>query len=157
MRIFYIAMALVFAAIVAGYPGPVYAEEGGAVAGETENASVADEASAEDQASAFTISRAVVAEDVVELEPIGVADVFSADSDKAYLFLEATDIAGESEASVVWYRENEEAARVSLRIGQGQRWRTFASKNINGLPGQWKVEVEDAGGNVLKTVAFKVE
>jgi hypothetical protein len=35
--------------------------------------------------------------------------------------------------------------------------RTYANKNLMGLKGDWKVEIRDPGGNVLKDVKFKVE
>jgi hypothetical protein len=39
----------------------------------------------------------------------------------------------------------------------GPRWRTYADKNLYGLKGDWKVEVRDAKGNLIKDVKFKVE
>jgi hypothetical protein len=42
-------------------------------------------------------------------------------------------------------------------LKMGRRWRTFADKNLRGLKGDWKVEIEDADGNVPKEVKFKVE
>jgi hypothetical protein len=39
----------------------------------------------------------------------------------------------------------------------GKRWRTYANKNLRGLKGDWKIEIKDADGNLLKEVKFKVE
>jgi hypothetical protein len=39
----------------------------------------------------------------------------------------------------------------------GPRWRTYAFKNLWGLKGDWRVEIKDADGNLLKDVKFKVE
>ena len=47
--------------------------------------------------------------------------------------------------------------RIGLPLRMGKRWRTWADKNLRGLKGDWKVEIVDADGNVLKEVQFKVE
>jgi hypothetical protein len=39
----------------------------------------------------------------------------------------------------------------------GPRWRTSASKNLRGLKGDWKVEIRDPDGNLLKDIKFRVE
>jgi len=39
----------------------------------------------------------------------------------------------------------------------GKTWRTYANKNLRGLKGDWKIEIKDTGGNLLKEVKFKVE
>jgi len=39
----------------------------------------------------------------------------------------------------------------------GSKWRTYAHKNLRGLKGDWKVEIKDANGNLIKDVKFKVE
>ncbi len=46
---------------------------------------------------------------------------------------------------------------MSLPLKAGSRWRTFAHKNLNGLKGDWKVEIKDGEGKLLKDLAFKVE
>lgn len=153
--------ALFLVAMTAGYPGLVSAEEADVdvneAAAEETLAEEAGETMAEEEGAAFTVGRFVVAEDVVANEPEGATDTFPATADKAYGFLEATDITEDTEAVIVWHREGHEVARVSLKLRQGQRWRTYSSKNISGLPGEWKVVVEDSNGNVLKTAEFSVE
>ncbi len=48
-------------------------------------------------------------------------------------------------------------AKVTLPVKQGQRWRTYSSKKLAGLKGDWEVELHDAKGTVLQTVEFTVE
>jgi hypothetical protein len=48
-------------------------------------------------------------------------------------------------------------ARIELPLRQGPRWRTYSSKKIAGLKGNWKVELQDEGGTVLQAVEFMVE
>ena len=44
-----------------------------------------------------------------------------------------------------------------MNIKQGSRWRTYSSKNLGGLKGEWKVEIQDQNGVILKLAEFKVE
>ena len=39
----------------------------------------------------------------------------------------------------------------------GKRWKTYATKNLCGATGDWKVEIKDTEGKVLSEVKFKVE
>ncbi len=109
------------------------------------------------QAASFTIARMVLCENVENHEPVGVAEVFPVDTPKAYAYLEAVDIAEDTTVSFVWHYEENQVAKVDLTLRKGSRWRTYASKNIATLKGDWKVELRDAGGNVLKAIAFRVE
>lgn len=105
----------------------------------------------------FAVSRMVVCEDILAREPLGVADTFAAATEKVYCFLEARDIEEDTDVSFVWYYNDREMARVVLPLRQGGRWRTNSSKQLAGLKGQWKVELQDASGAVLNSVSFLVE
>jgi hypothetical protein len=48
-------------------------------------------------------------------------------------------------------------ATVELAIHKGLRWRTYSSKELKGLRGDWKVELRDVNGSVLETVTFSVK
>lgn len=111
----------------------------------------------ETEPSSFTVGRFVVAEGVEDREPTGIADTFSAFTEKVYGYLEATEIAEDTEAYFVWYRQGTEVARVRVPVGRGPRWRTYSSKELGGEIGEWVVEVQDAGSTVLSSVTFKVE
>ena len=105
----------------------------------------------------FTIKRMVISKDVVDLEPVGVGDFFSAATDKVYCFLEAADIETDMQVSIVWYWSNQEMARVALPIQTGRRWRTYSSKKLAGLKGNWRAELQDSSGIVHSSVSFVVE
>ena len=109
------------------------------------------------EAPGFTISRAVVGTGVEDREPVGVADTFSAATEKVYCFLEATRIEKDTEVSLVWFHGETEMLKFSLPLQMGPRWRTYAYKNLTGLKGDWKVEIKDASGALVKEVTFKVE
>lgn len=105
----------------------------------------------------FTIARLVVGTGVENLEPVGSAETFSADTEKVYCFLEATDIAKNTEISFTWFYGENELLKFNLPLQKGPRWRTYAYKHLRGLKGDWKVEMRDAEGKLLKDVKFKVE
>jgi hypothetical protein len=105
----------------------------------------------------FTINRMVVSKDVVDKEPVGVGDFFSAATEKLYCFLEATNIEQDMQVSFVWFWSSQEMARVNLTLQKGNRWRTYSSKKLAGLKGQWKVELQDSSGVVHNSISFTVE
>ncbi len=105
----------------------------------------------------FTISRAAVGTGVENNEPAGTAETFPGTTEKVYCFLEAADIPKDTEVSFVWFHGQDEKLKTTLPLKEGKRWRTYADKNLRGLKGDWKVEIRDGGGNLLKEVKFKVE
>jgi hypothetical protein len=90
-------------------------------------------------------------------EPVGVAETFPVSTEKVSCFLQANDIAKDTELSLVWFHNQDEKLKTILPLKLGKRWRTYANKNLRGLKGDWKIEIKDAGGNLLKEVKFKVE
>ena len=106
---------------------------------------------------AFTIARAVIGTGVENREPAGVAAVFPATTEKVYCFLEATNIPKDMEISLTWFHGQKEVRKINLPLKAGSRWRTFAHKNLGGIKGDWKVEIKDAEGKLLKDLTFKVE
>ena len=109
------------------------------------------------EATSFGIKRLVVGTGVENGEPVGVAETFPASTEKVYCFLEATDIAKDTEATFVWFNGDKEMSKFSVPVKMGPRWRTYTNKNLRELKGDWKVEIRDPDGKVLKDVKFKVE
>ena len=109
------------------------------------------------EGTSLTIARLVVATGVENSEPVSAAETFAASTEKVYCFLEATNIAKDTEVSFVWSYGDKEMLKTTLPLKAGPKWRTYANKNLRGLKGDWKVEIKDAGGKVLKDVKFKVE
>jgi hypothetical protein len=105
----------------------------------------------------FTVARLVIGTGVEDREPVGAAEIFPETTEKVYCFLEATEIAQDTEVTFVWFHGDEEMLKISLPLKMGPRWRTYASKNIKGLKGDWKVEIRDASGDLIKEATFKVE
>jgi hypothetical protein len=109
------------------------------------------------ESAEFTIARLVVGTGVENAEPAGVAETFPSSTEQVFCFLEATNIAKDAEVSFVWFYGQKEMLKTTLPLKMGPRWRTYANKNLRGLKGDWKVEIKDPDGNVLKEVKFKVE
>ncbi|MBM4324750.1 MAG: DUF2914 domain-containing protein [Deltaproteobacteria bacterium] len=105
----------------------------------------------------MTIARLVAGTGVEKGEPIGVADKFPVTQEKVYCFLEAKNIPKDMDISFVWVHGQKELLKTTLPLKMGAKWRTYAHKNLRGLKGDWKVEIKDAGGNLIKDIQFKVE
>jgi hypothetical protein len=105
----------------------------------------------------MTIARLVVGTGVEKGEPVGVAEKFSATTERVYCFLEAKSIPKDTEISFVWIHGQKELLKTTLPLKMGSKWRTYAHKNLRGLKGDWRVEIKDASGNLIKDVKFKVE
>ena len=112
---------------------------------------------AESAAKEMTLARAVVGTGVDNMEPVGAAEAFPAATEKVFCFIEANDIPKDMELSFVWSLGGKEVRTINLPVKAGPKWRTWAQKNVAGQKGDWKVEIKDAEGKVLKEVKFKVE
>ena len=106
--------------------------------------------------SGLTVSRIVVCEDVIDLEPVAIDSVFTG-VERLCCF---TEIKGDEELTDiqhVWYHGENEMARINL-IVRAPRWRTYSAKKI--LPeitGDWRIEIIDAEGRKISQISFQVE
>ena len=110
----------------------------------------------EAQAGSLAVERSAIAESVEDREPVGEAASFSADVGEVACFTRIVGAEGEERILHVWRHNGEERAKVALSV-RGSAWRTWSTKKI--LPtwtGSWTVEVQDADGNVLKTLSFVI-
>ncbi len=108
-------------------------------------------------ATALTIARMEIASSVENREPVGIAATFPATQEKVYCFLEFQNVPAETAVSVVWTLGPNEMGKVPLTIKPFSKFRTWANKTIGGMKGDWKVDVVDASGTVLKSASFKIE
>lgn len=119
--------------------------------------SLATPSFAEDAAT-FSIARMVVCSDVVDKEPVlGKDEIFSLDIGKIYCFLEVREISQDTEIKIVWIHEGVTQATIPLHIKKGWRWRTYSSKKLGNLSGNWMVEVRNAEDKVLDSINFVVQ
>ena len=56
----------------------------------------------------------------------------------------------------VWYNGEEKVGEYVLPV-KGEKWRTYSKKNIQkGWSGEWRVEVLDSDGKLMKTIKFRM-
>ncbi len=108
-------------------------------------------------AAGLTIARMEIAGSVENREPKGIAATFPATQEKVYCFLEFQNVPAETSVSVVWTLGMNEMGNVPLTVKAFSKYRTWANKTIGGMKGDWKVEIKDASGTVLKSATFKIE
>ncbi|RJP68060.1 MAG: DUF2914 domain-containing protein [Candidatus Abyssobacteria bacterium SURF_17] len=132
---------------------PSAAQEKAAVC--TPAATEAKQGTAVCPAGAIKVAEAVICADVQNREPVGAASSFPADVKKVCCWSKIANGQRQTIKHVYYYENNEEAA-VALAIGS-PLWRTHSSKTIRpGDTGQWRVDIVDADGNVLKSLSFTV-
>ena len=107
--------------------------------------------------SSLEIARMEICGNVMDRKPVDVSSTFTANQDKVYCYLEFKDVKKETTVNVVWALGQNEMGKIPLTIKPYAKFRTWANKSINGMKGDWKVDVMDDSGAVLKTATFKVQ
>ena len=99
---------------------------------------------------------AALARSVVDRTPQDTGSMFPAEVGELILWTRVTGAEGETAIRHVWFHGQTEVANVELRVG-GSPWRTWSRKSIApGMTGEWRVEIRDVAGNVLKSINFTV-
>ncbi len=104
------------------------------------------------------ITEMAVTTKIVRGNPIDSVHRISSSSVKALYCFTRLRAPSSEETSIrhIWYRDNEKVGEYVLPV-RGERWRTFSKKAIEkGQAGDWRVEVLDSEGHVLKTVKFRM-
>ena len=100
------------------------------------------------------VAEAVVTTDVMDRQPVDNMSAVNADVGRVYLWTRIVGGEGELEIEHVWYRGDQEMARVPLHVS-GSNWRTWSSKNIEpSWTGEWRVDIVGPDGTVLDSVNF---
>lgn len=108
-------------------------------------------------AASLSISRMEIAGSVENREPVGIASSFQATQEKVYCYLELRDVPQDTSITFVWTLGQNDMGKVTQQVKKSSRWRTWANKSLGGMKGDWKVDVLDESGAVLKSATFKVE
>lgn len=107
-------------------------------------------------AGGVSILDAVVCQDVVNREPVGIADVFPEQIAKVYCFCRVVGAAGESSITYNWYHGGALKASVQLPV-RSPNWRTWSSKRMSPeWTGEWMVEILSSEGTALENIVFYV-
>jgi len=102
------------------------------------------------------VAKAVVCKTIANREAAAPGTSFPASTGKLYCYSRIIDVEQPSQIFHVWVYQDEERARVSLKVNPPS-WRTYSSKIIQTHEtGPWHVDILDTAGNVLKTLAFNI-
>lgn len=107
-------------------------------------------------AVAVEVVEGVIATQVAERAPVGVAETFTPEVGRLYCFTRIA-AAADSQITHVWLKDGQEMARVELTV-RSNDWRTWSSKAI--MPewtGAWQVDVLAGDGTLLKSLPFTVQ
>jgi hypothetical protein len=107
--------------------------------------------------ASIEISRMEICSSVMDRKPVDVSSTFAATQDKVYCYLEFKDVKKETTVNMVWTLGQTEMGKISLTIKPYAKFRTWAYKSINGMKGDWKVDVVDDKGAILRTATFKIQ
>jgi hypothetical protein len=105
----------------------------------------------------LTISRMEISAGVMHGTPLDIGTMYPASQEKVYCYLEFKNVRTETTVYVVWMLGQSELDKIPLVIKPYPKFRTWASKTINGMKGEWKVNVLDDNGNLLKSATFTVQ
>ncbi len=104
------------------------------------------------------ITELAVTTKIVRNKPIDSVHRISSASVKALYCFTRITASEDTDTTIkhVWYRGDEKAGEYELPV-KGERWRTYSKKEIQrGWAGDWRVEILDSDGNLLKTVKFRM-
>jgi hypothetical protein len=104
------------------------------------------------------ITEMAVTTKIVRGNPIDSVHRISSASVKAlYCFTRLQSGVGrDTSIQHVWYRDEVKVGEYTLPV-KGEKWRTYSKKMIEkGLVGDWRVEVLDSEGKLLKAVKFRM-
>jgi len=102
------------------------------------------------------VAEGAICRDVVDLEPVGVGNSFTAAVGKLYCFTKIAGALSPIEISHVWYFGDTERAKIDLAV-RSSSWRTFSSKRTQSHEiGDWHMDVLGPEGEVLRTLRFKI-
>jgi len=105
-------------------------------------------------APTITVQEAVIATGVEKRLPVGVASQFSPEMGQLFCWTKLTAAEAPTEIEHVWHFNGKEVGRTKLSVG-AKTWRTWSRKTIaKTWIGDWRVDVVDVHGNVLKSVGF---
>ncbi len=104
------------------------------------------------------VERLVVATGVKHRLPVGVDSRFSG-VERVWGYLEVNHSGPPTALWMEWAREGETRSRLSVKVGESARWRTWSWQRLRPQrdAGRWEVRVTTAGGEVLARAQFIIE
>jgi len=110
-----------------------------------------------DKKNPLEITEVVIAEGVDNLVPTGVVESFSPGVGRLFCFTRVEGAVGETVIKHLWFYEDRLMADVTLPV-RSENWRTYSSKRIlKAWKGNWRVDITDGNGLLLKVIHFRIE
>jgi len=107
--------------------------------------------------TSLKVSEIGVCTGIVDRQPVNENTIFSSDVGRIYCWTKINGAMEPTEIKHIWYYGNEKLREIKLDL-KYVTTRTWSYKNISpSQVGDWKIEVVDINGNVLKTIVFKIE
>lgn len=107
-------------------------------------------------ASQLNVEKAVICEEIVNREPAKKAVVFRNGIERIYCYTIMDKVQENSIIYHNWYKRDRLSSRIKLNV-KSPRWATFSSIQLRDYDnGQWRVDITDADGNILKIVRFSI-
>jgi hypothetical protein len=108
------------------------------------------------QESSLAVTEMSITTRIVRGNPVdSVQRISSSSIHQLYCFTKVTD-SEDAERQIVhaWYRNDEMVSRFVLPV-KGTSWRTYSKKLVTrDMAGDWRVDVLDSAGNLLKSTKF---
>lgn len=108
--------------------------------------------------NSIKVTEIVITSKIVKGKPIDSIRRLSSATDKnLYCFIRTSaPEGGDTKIRHVWYNGDSKAGEFDLSVSGGN-WRTYSKKLIRkGWAGEWRVEVLDSNGKLLKSVKFRM-
>lgn len=102
----------------------------------------------------FTVDSMVFAAKIESRSPIGVNTVFQSTIEKVSCWTKVITLKTPATLKHVWYKNDTKIFELPLTL-KSPSGRLWSTKTVSG--GNWKVEVVDEGGKVLKSGTFVVK
>jgi len=106
--------------------------------------------------AALEVVQIAITTAVINREPVDSVVVYPLQDSLLYCFTHIVAADEPTVVSHVWYRNDQFISRTELSV-KSSNWRTWSAKRlIEGWEGDWRVDVLDADGGLLKTVEFQL-
>lgn len=97
----------------------------------------------------------VLAQDVVEREPVGIVQSYNMSDTRAWCFARLHNSDEMQDVYFKWYYEDQLYFEMNSKIGVSPDWRTYSSVGLQ--PGSWRVLLENKEGVELDEIRFHVD
>lgn len=105
----------------------------------------------------LVVNSIVTSQEVENRNPVGIDSIFSTDQKRVYCVTGIRNLKPEVTVYHKWYYQGKLRVTVPITLGWSHNWRAWSYVTLRpGLSGQWRVEVEDSLGQVLKSLPFTV-